>query len=389
MKRNLVLLDLVRGCSALIVVAGHLADLLFLGTRPDSSAWYKLFQLVVSQGHAAVMVFFVMSGFLVGKHVRDTINTGAWSWKEYAIRRLTRLWIVLIPALALTALWDQIGIRVFDGSVYSGLLSGPLYAWSLPDPIGAAQRYDLETLFGNMFFLQTISFPLFGTNGPLWSLCNEFWYYVLFPLVYILFKRDESARSRALSAVFGAIVAVYLSKKVLAYGVIWLLGFGTVVADDWFGHRPKSISVWMAWAGSIAFAGLLYTFSRLVKVPEFLSDIIIALTFSTLLFFLLRIGTRNLLLTRMAGALAAISYSLYLTHFPFLVLMTVAINDTRKIDHDLVGSAIYVSLLCMALLVASIFYWVFERHTAVVQFTLLSKQRPTVEAAPTSATNSR
>lgn len=30
-------------------------------------------------------------------------------------------------------------------------------------------------------FLQTRFTPVFGSNGPLWSLFNEFWYYVLFP----------------------------------------------------------------------------------------------------------------------------------------------------------------------------------------------------------------
>jgi hypothetical protein len=35
----------------------------------------------------------------------------------------------------------------------------------------------------NAFFLQTIAGPTFGSNGPLWSLAYEWWYYVLFPLV--------------------------------------------------------------------------------------------------------------------------------------------------------------------------------------------------------------
>ena len=34
----------------------------------------------------------------------------------------------------------------------------------------------------NAFFLQTIVGPTFGSNGPLWSLAYEWWYYVLFPL---------------------------------------------------------------------------------------------------------------------------------------------------------------------------------------------------------------
>ena len=66
--------------------------------------FWKAFEFIVGQGHTAVIIFFVLSGYLVGKHVYLAFNTGRWSWREYAIKRLSRLWIVLIPALILTAI---------------------------------------------------------------------------------------------------------------------------------------------------------------------------------------------------------------------------------------------------------------------------------------------
>lgn len=36
-------------------------------------------------------------------------------------------------------------------------------------------------LLGNLLFLQTKITQEFGSNGPLWSLFSEFWYYVLVP----------------------------------------------------------------------------------------------------------------------------------------------------------------------------------------------------------------
>jgi peptidoglycan/LPS O-acetylase OafA/YrhL len=45
-----------------------------------------------------------------------------------------------------------------------------------------APNYTATTFVGNLAFLQTIAVPIFGTNGPMWSLANEFWYYLIFPL---------------------------------------------------------------------------------------------------------------------------------------------------------------------------------------------------------------
>ena len=54
-------------------------------------------------------------------------------------------------------------------------------------------------LFSNIFFLQGIYTPTFGTDGALWSLANEFWYYLLFPLGLIAL-RSRAVRCSAGSA---------------------------------------------------------------------------------------------------------------------------------------------------------------------------------------------
>ena len=55
---------------------------------------------------------------------------------------------------------------------------------------GAPERpplhLDAATFWGNLVFLQTILVPTYGTNALLWSLANEFWYYMLFPLLAVL-----------------------------------------------------------------------------------------------------------------------------------------------------------------------------------------------------------
>jgi peptidoglycan/LPS O-acetylase OafA/YrhL len=58
-----------------------------------------------------VIVFFVLSGFLVGGSVIKAHRQGQWRWTGYLSRRLSRLWIVIVPALLLTLFWDSIGLR--------------------------------------------------------------------------------------------------------------------------------------------------------------------------------------------------------------------------------------------------------------------------------------
>ena len=67
------------------------------------------FYFVTGFGHQAVMVFFVLSGFLVGGTVVSRVDAGQWSWIDYAITRMTRLWIVLLPALLFDGVLGQSG----------------------------------------------------------------------------------------------------------------------------------------------------------------------------------------------------------------------------------------------------------------------------------------
>src|SRR5947208_15340259 len=73
-------------------------------------------------GRQAVVMFFVLSGFFIGWSVIGSIRSGRWSWRGYIVRRLTRLGIVLLPALLLTAFWDVAGIALFG--VHSAYLGG-------------------------------------------------------------------------------------------------------------------------------------------------------------------------------------------------------------------------------------------------------------------------
>lgn len=110
---------MIRGGAALLVLIGHVRAFQFrnyveLGAH--SSVLTKAFYFLAGFGHQAVIVFFALSGFLVGGQALDGVLRGAFGWRRYLARRLTRLWVVIIPALALTLLFDLSGAASTGGA---------------------------------------------------------------------------------------------------------------------------------------------------------------------------------------------------------------------------------------------------------------------------------
>jgi hypothetical protein len=167
-------LDLLRAIAAFAVVAGHARAFTFESFTElreaaiDVGFVTKMFYLGTGLGHQAVIVFFALSGFLVGGKVLSDLFSHRFNWSIYVTRRLTRLWIVLIPALAATLLFDMAGVAMTNGSGYDGIYS-QLY---LSGP-GPARPHDLSitAFLGNLVFVQTILVPTFGTNGAHFVFC--------------------------------------------------------------------------------------------------------------------------------------------------------------------------------------------------------------------------
>ena len=183
-------LDLFRLTLALTVVVVH-------ASNPQmGGSWFK-FPL----GDIAVLGFFVLSGFVIS-YVAATKETSAAS---YAAARLARLWSVLIPALALTPVFDAIG-RMFSPSVYEGW--GIVVGFDHP-----LFRLAAAAAFLNEIWFWSIA-PL--SNGPVWSLGFEAWYYALFGA--FIFSRGWK---RAGLVCFVGLIA---GPKILLLFPSWILG---------------------------------------------------------------------------------------------------------------------------------------------------------------------
>jgi peptidoglycan/LPS O-acetylase OafA/YrhL len=142
-------LDAVRGIAAIAVMLSHLRYLYFMDYEelPHKSALLKVFYFMTGLGHPAVIIFFVLSGYLIASSILRALYKNAWSWRQYGVARLTRLYTVLIPALLLTAFWDHLGLYLFAGT--------PIYANVGKTPI--AQLATFHNGLGNLFFLCIVS----------------------------------------------------------------------------------------------------------------------------------------------------------------------------------------------------------------------------------------
>jgi peptidoglycan/LPS O-acetylase OafA/YrhL len=346
-------LDLLRGISAIYVMIFHLRPQLFVGSEKviDSNIGLKTLYLITSLGYQFVMVFFVLSGYLISTSVIRSIQQNRWSWKEYMTNRLIRLWIVLLPALILTYVWDMSSIVLFNNdSSFGGSLS-----W--------------QNFLGNAFFLQGIFFENFGSNGPLWSLSYEFWYYLLFPCLAHIFL-SKSKKKKALYFLMTIAICLFVGKTIILYFIIWLLG--SLLGLIPLFHMKKKTARFFTLSAVLCVTGIsmigvkvleLYIFKSAVPnlLHQFPYQFIIGFSFALLLYALLSFYNRSeeKVETKSRQSfswwIASFSYSLYLTHWPVILFYRSWFGYQSwqpDLRHLLYGSIIAVAITFYAWLVS-------------------------------------
>jgi peptidoglycan/LPS O-acetylase OafA/YrhL len=355
--------------AALLVVVEHLRAFLFVPFPQVVSPGVitKAFYLVTGLGHQAVMIFFVLSGFLVGGSVITALQRGKWSWRTYLLRRMSRLWVVLIPALLLTLFWDKLGCGIAPEG-YHGVFR-ELYH-SGPTPVIPAD-WSFGTFFGNAFFLQTILVPCFGTNGPLWSLANEFWYYLLFPLLILLVIPRTRVPARMACLLLAAGILLFLPKSILVGGVIWLLGAGVFYLIQIGKIRTiASHPVWLILSLLLTMASLLA--SRSGRIGEG-ADLLIGIGCATLVAGLAIRGSTSYFYGILSAGASEISYTLYLVHFPVLSFLFFGFFKRIQMAPGLISASWFTISLGGVILYSIALWWLFERNTERVRKFVVSQ----------------
>jgi len=299
------------------------------------------------------MVFFVLSGFLISATVIKSHLSGTWSWREYAINRSTRLYVVLVPGLLLGSLWDIAGSSMFAST---GIYTHPVS--DLGSAI-AAGNLTVGDFVGNLLFLQTIICSPFGSNMPLWSLTNEFWYYVLFPVALsagLAFARRALRIAIPLSVMVSCLAAFLGLAKFIGF-LVWASGCALVFACRRFQLRTKVSLFFYLVLSSVFLFGCL-TAARTSTAAALGSDLAVGIAFALFLFGVLQLelGVDATQYLGAAHRLAGFSYSLYVLHFPLLLFLRAWIVPPQRWQPDgvhlLYGSMIGVLVIGFAWTVA-------------------------------------
>ncbi len=308
----------LRAVAVLPVVAFHLGAPVFTG------------------GYIGVDVFFVISGFLITRMIADDIAAGTFTIARFYERRVRRIFPALFVMMAVVA-------------AASYLLLMPPELKNFGESLAATAAFSSNLMFwyqGMDYFDGPADLkPLLHT----WSLSVEEQYYIVFPLFMVLVRRP---RTRLIVLALVALASLALSQYAMhlrpasAFYLpqcrCWELLAGALVslaprrAQD-IGLRPE----WLQPLGFLAIAVPLLAYTSDTRFPG-IAALPPVLGTAAILYSGERLGPRANALYAWGPArfFGDISYSLYLWHWPIIVLYKYAIlRNLRPADMAVIFAA--------------------------------------------------
>lgn len=338
-------LDLIRFLAALLVVLGHYRVAFFVeyGLLPatDKNLAVMVFYAITRLGHESVLVFFVLSGFLVGGKSIVRIRERKFDVKSYALDRSVR---ILLPLIG------------------SFLLIIPIY-------LVCDIKINTLQWLGNLFQLQGIFVA--PVTGPLWSLSYEAWFYIFFGAIGVIFGTYVKGRKPVLGFVILFICALVFTKLNASYLFIWLSG---AICYLFIPVKPNKFVVGLAILLSFVLLALLqlsYSSRYLASTGHNQEVLELCFSFCFSILVCMIVGIRpdhkvTIAINRMSVPLAAFSYTLYLTHYPLMSLLShFGFEKSKHIN--LTSLCMFLLAVILSIVVAYIVYWIFEKRTPLVK----------------------
>lgn len=250
---------------------------------------------LAAQAHAAVIIFFVLSGYVIASTVDRNRQLGL-TLNEYLIDRFSRIYSVLIPAIIITLVIDCAG--------------GYLFPSRYLDPALLPQDSYIVRVVINLMSLQGIwGYRVqLGSNPALWSIGYEFYFYVLFGLLIW--------RVKYWGLLF-MVAALIVGPKIVIYSFIWLLGV--------FAYRiQKSLILNFKVALLVMLmSNFLFQYSQpsfISLIPDFFRDFLFGISVMILLLSSPSMP-KSTFFSSINKEMANFSFSAYAYHYPIMFFL--------------------------------------------------------------------
>ncbi|MED1269068.1 acyltransferase [Bacillus mycoides] len=318
MSKRIKELDSIRGLAALTVVFGHFC--LMLPSLPNSIKFSPLRFLWA--GGEAVIVFYVLSGFVLSMALYHS-KTNYWG---YLIKRFVRIyipyyfWIIITFALFI----------LFSPYEVAGLRDWFYDRWQ-----GSITKIDIINHFVllNNFFTENY-------NPVIWSLAQEMRISIVFPLLFLLFYK-LSWKKTILFALSFSLISVFLNMLHIGKAEGFYNGYADtlhftsmfMVGMLLFKHQEKLIYLYRNMKKFnkgflIALGIILYLYSILIygfsrnDTTFLLKDWGVVIGVSIFIIMAMsNLKVKAFLNKSVFVYLGEISYSIYLCHFPIMMVL--------------------------------------------------------------------
>lgn len=320
-------LDALRGLSAIVVVACHVVEV-YWTPIVGLEHWSALLASTVSL--YAVGAFFFLSGVMITESIFKHSRAGVFVWRDYAIARLSRIYPPLVFAMILTtiviAAMNAAGLSqnlVAGESGFVARRAADVHT-SIPEALGTLSL-SYRILLPHEAFMRL--------DGPLWTLSSEAWLYVLAALAAVSMSTAKArplVAAAAIAAGAGIVAAIDLLqvpasfRDFLAFAAVWCSGsaFRIVLRRGDAAAARYVFGLAAIGAALLALLALRYPASFALRPFETAHGHVGFVAGMALVSALAAgwILGRRAAPPKVIAATADFSYTLYLTHFPLLIL---------------------------------------------------------------------
>jgi peptidoglycan/LPS O-acetylase OafA/YrhL len=328
----IIFFEFARGVSAQAVVVGHGLNLFLPGIFmiPGKHVFYMQ--------SFAVVIFFVLSGYLITSAVLKKKELPGFTFGSYLIDRIARVVYPLIPAMGL--------IAVFDFLVFHGSKTLPFDYVDLSRPTIAGNflllfNHPILQELAPRLRLPWLSVGPVGSGAPLWSVVVEWWIYVAFGLLaFMAIRRMKLGVGSALLLVFSIAVPFGYMAKGSYESLAWIVGMLYALCAAQMRKLPGSLHGAVTMLATAGFLASLYYSNQNLHAASSVG--MAAVAFLHLYFWVsgrqdgpgsgskpgnAGLAGATVRFNRVSVFLSSFSYSLYLIHFSVLTYLWFYLHD--------------------------------------------------------------